>query len=672
MKKLLAILTSILLLCAMLPLSALSVTAATSGTTGDCTWRLDGTHLTISGNGAMGDYNTSNAAPWGMSITSVTIGQGVTVIGDYAFYNCRSLTAVIIPDSVTVIGQCAFYYCSTLPSVTIPHNITDIEKEAFAYCKALTSVTIPNGITTIKNGVFRTCSALTSVTIPDSVTVIEGSAFYECIKLTSLTIPDSVVAIGSGAFAYCEKLTSITIPDSVTTIGEHAFDSCTKVTSVILGRGVKTIAFAAFYGCSRLAAVTLPISVTTIGNSVFSNCWSLYQVNYAGSAADRAKMSIGSGNSYFLNATWNYTERSSGTTGDCTWTLDNGHLTISGEGAMGDYTTSDAAPWGKSVMSVTIENGVTTIGVLAFYQCSALTSVVIPESVMVIKTCAFTYCIALTSVVIPEGVTTIGPWAFELCTALNSVVIPDSVTTIENDAFYECESLTSVIIPPNVTAIRDNTFKNCSKLTSVTIPVSVITVGEKAFQNCNGLTSVYYAGDATKRAAISIGADNAALTLADWYYNWVALKDHYSSTVGHSVMETERGNGLAFRFTLSVNGMGVVDGNKADFTNAYLNYLGADCKVVGMGAIVTNDAAIALDGDLICDAVDDRTVIDVAAIYLQDLEPDSCAFAVRIKNIPETQLKHTIYARPYYIVEVDEQLVVFYSDINAACCADHL
>ena len=122
------------------------------------------------------------------SITTVTAEDlaGITSIGNYAFYSCRSLTSVTIPDSVTSIGTCTFQYCTNL-----------------------TSITIPDGITNINSFMFFECTSLTSIDIPDSVTTIDGSAFYNCRSLIDITIPDSVMSIGSGAFYNCTSLTEI-------------------------------------------------------------------------------------------------------------------------------------------------------------------------------------------------------------------------------------------------------------------------------------------------------------------------------------------------------------------------------------------------------------------------------------------------------------------------------
>src|SRR5574344_853217 len=172
-------------------------------------------------------------------LTSVTIPNSVTSIGEYAFAS-NQLTSVTIPNSVTSIGIGAFAY-NQLTSVTIPNSVTSIVPGTFLE-NQLTSVTIPNSVTSIGDGAFSS-NKLTSVTIPNSVTSIGMGAFSEN-QLTSVTIPDSVTSIGMSAF-YDNKLTSVTIPNSVTSIGEDAFIN-NKLTSATIGTGVTTIGSDAF------------------------------------------------------------------------------------------------------------------------------------------------------------------------------------------------------------------------------------------------------------------------------------------------------------------------------------------------------------------------------------------------------------------------------------------
>ena len=220
------------LLCIALCATSLFANVVT-GTCGDnLQWAYDtDTHaLTITGSG---DMYWSGERPWeqvAYEITSVSLPDGVTSIGNSAFSNCSSLTSITIPNSVTSIGGGAFQYCYSLTSVTIPNSVTSIGEYAFQYCRSLTSVTIPNSVTSIGGGAFWDCRSLTSVTIPNSVTSIGHDAFYSCSSLTSVTIGNGVTSIGNWAFQNCSSLTSVTIPSSVTSIGDGAFDSCSRVT----------------------------------------------------------------------------------------------------------------------------------------------------------------------------------------------------------------------------------------------------------------------------------------------------------------------------------------------------------------------------------------------------------------------------------------------------------
>ena len=174
-----------------------------------------------------------------------------------------------------------------------------------------------------------------------------------------------------------------------------------------------------------------------------------------------------------------------------TWsfTVANGHATIE-SGADKTPAISATTSGDLTIPSTLGGYPVTSIGTVAFYGCSALTSVVIPEGVTSIGERAFSWCSSLTSVVIPESVTSIGRWTFSDCSALTSVVIPEGVTSIGESAFSFCDSLTSVVIPEGVTSICDSAFEGCSSLTSVVIPEGVTTIGDAAFYGCSSLTSV--------------------------------------------------------------------------------------------------------------------------------------------------------------------------------------
>ena len=202
------------------------------------TWSLNtqDSTLTITGSGEMTNWHGDpDFAPWydyKSYIKYVSLPDGITSIGEWAFRDCSGLTSIEIPNRVTSIGSDAFDGCSGLTSVTIGNRVTSIGNTAFSYCTGLTSVTIPNSVTGIGDYAFYECYHLTSVTIGNSVTSIGSSAFGGCSSMTSVTIPSSVTSIGEGAFFLCKGLTSVTIGNSVTGIGEKAFKDCTGLTSI--------------------------------------------------------------------------------------------------------------------------------------------------------------------------------------------------------------------------------------------------------------------------------------------------------------------------------------------------------------------------------------------------------------------------------------------------------
>ena len=241
-------------------------------------WALDSNGLlTISGTGRMRDYYYN--APWFNKgvIENVVIGEGVTSIGDYAFYNCTLLTTITIPNSVTSIGDYAFFCCTSLATIAIPNSVTSIGNSAFG-CTALSSIVIPNSVTSIGNDAFYGCTSLTSITIPDSVTSIGESAFEGCRLLSTITISDSVTSIGDYAFYKCTSLTTITIPNSVTSIGNNAFHGCTSLTSITIPNSVTSIGDNAFRDCTSLTSITIPDSVTSIGTAAFGDCVNLTEI----------------------------------------------------------------------------------------------------------------------------------------------------------------------------------------------------------------------------------------------------------------------------------------------------------------------------------------------------------------------------------------------------------
>lgn len=190
------------------------------------------------------------------AITSITIPNSVTSIGEQAFVSCMYLTSVIIPESVTNIGDRAFYECYDLQSINLPMNITVIGEGLFYQCEKLESVNIPENVTKIGKGAFYYCTSLQSISIPDKVKQIENIAFAGCSSLKSLLISNGLLEIGQEAFEYCSSLTSVILPNSITTIKTWAFRGCSSLQTLEIGNSVKYIKSGAFSSCSELISLT--------------------------------------------------------------------------------------------------------------------------------------------------------------------------------------------------------------------------------------------------------------------------------------------------------------------------------------------------------------------------------------------------------------------------------
>ena len=499
-------------------------------------------------------------------MTDATLQSGVKEICMYAFSSCTKLANLTIPDSVTHIERYAFIDSAVYKNTS---NWTDgVLYIGNHLIEAKSTISgafdVRDGTICIADSAFKNCRNITSVWIPASVVGVSASAFWGCSDIqyfgvdsanlyfstindgriedgvlynkdqTELVcypqgkldpvfvIPDSVTFIREKAFEECEGLTNVLIPVSVTEIGESAFSGCSCLESMTIPAGVTALPADLCSNCTKLKSVHIPSSVTAIGGNAFNNCAALSYIcsdtkgGYASTYAEEHNIpfQICEGHSTVSGSCGNAGDR-------VTWTLDlaTGAMTISGTGEMADYVESDefigtTAPWWayRSMIKtltvtdgvtkvgdiafalcdnlgyVTIANSVTSIGESAFEQCDSLAYVALPTYLASISRYAFDSCTALESVTIPDGVTSIGERAFSY-SGLTSVTIPDGVTEIGEYAFAGC-AMTEVTIPDGVTTLNEGVFSQCTELTEVTIPDSVTTIGERAFYGCAALESV--------------------------------------------------------------------------------------------------------------------------------------------------------------------------------------
>ena len=282
--------------------------AATEGDFGvnNCLhWKVAAGTLTITGTGAMPDFDfpNGNLAPWwnykalGMikttiggikidadgNLKTVIIGEGVTNVSNYALFFLPAATQVTLPDSVTSIGRYGIAMCSKLTGLSIPKGVTGIGDFGLAG-NGLTAITLPDGLQSLGRGAFDSCASLTNTTLPAAITAVPGKCFADCTKLLNVNYAGTVTAIGDLAFESCKALTAAPIPETVTEIGASAFTGCTALTDVTIPAGVSTIPEDCFRGCTALADIDLPGTVTSVGHNAFTGCTALKDVRCYGAA----------------------------------------------------------------------------------------------------------------------------------------------------------------------------------------------------------------------------------------------------------------------------------------------------------------------------------------------------------------------------------------------------
>lgn len=305
-KRIFSVLAAMVLLCACLPLCAVSVSAETHGV---FTYTVGFKGVTIT------KCNSSVSGP--VEVPATIDGMPVVAIGEYAFDDCIQMSSVVLPEGLTTIARSAFDGCFNLASVNIPDSVVTIEDFAFWCCYALKTVNIPAGVTNIGFKVFSSCEALTAINVdPNNATYTsyKGVLFtkdrqtlvcYPCnAGVTEYTVPQGVTTIEENAFAYCSGLASIVLPNSVTSIGMHAFLECPDLFSVTINGKVRDIVDYTFYGCPKLEVVAFPNTLANVGENAFYECPGFTRVLYYGDERSRAQINIAS--TEVMWAEWHY------------------------------------------------------------------------------------------------------------------------------------------------------------------------------------------------------------------------------------------------------------------------------------------------------------------------------------------------------------------------------
>ena len=458
-----------------------------SGTSGNVSWTWEDGALTLTGTGTMNNYTATPSAPWSQymaSTTSIIVGEGITSLGEYAFYataassvtlslpstltsigksvgyGLKDLRILVIPDAVTTIGTSAFSSCTNLEKIYCPATRptlnkdygapkytnfpsnkafyvtassyssqyagqwTDFSPQWFAYGDCGASGDNLTFIYEVATGTL-TISGTGAMANYSSAADVPWSAYQSAI--TSVVVESGVTSLGKYAFANCTALASTSIASSCTTFGMYAFSGCTSLSEVILHEGITSMGSYVFSGCSNLSNVTLPSTLTEVSPRAFEN---------------------------------------------------------------------------TGLTEIDIPEGVITLNNYAFYNCTSLESVQLPSTLVNINYNVFDGCTSLSDITLPEGLAKIDIYAFQNCSNLASINIPNTVTTINHDAFSGCSKLASVTYgdAPTLATIGQYAFKNCTTLTSITIPASVTSIDcnagqsqiKSTFYGCTGLRTVVW------------------------------------------------------------------------------------------------------------------------------------------------------------------------------------
>ena len=525
--------------------------------------------------GTVGDYAFYGCT----ALTEPLLPSALETLGDYAFYGCNQFEEVSVPDGTVLVGNYAFAACTAVERVYLPDSVTTIGVNAFGNCENLVEARLPQDLEKISNELFWGCGKLAEISIPASVTVIGYDAFRGCAALTEVIIPDNVTAVYGNAFSGCIGLRDIFIPASVQKTGNPVFDtsifiycaadaklsgwgerwqgysarviySCTgergqtqdgfrwaerndgtmilvggpsgqaavEIPAQINGKNVSTLADSAFQNYSSLTSIVIPDTVERIGENVFYGCSSLQSMTLPFLGNDRDGTTASDVGYLFRSATFIPAQLRTvcvtdartvganafyGCSGLRTVSLNDGIESI-GNSAFAErgYLSSFSLPEGlvtigekafyncQNLPTLTFPDTLKSIGNNAFYHCRAMTRLELPDALESIGKEAFGLCVGLTDISLGNGEKAMGSGAFMSCVALINLDLGEGQINIPSQAFYDCQALRSVTVPGNVRAIGNLAFDYCISLESVTVLSGVQTIGEKAFTRCSRLTSI--------------------------------------------------------------------------------------------------------------------------------------------------------------------------------------
>lgn len=461
------------------------------------------------------------------SLAIVDYPSTLEKIGDNAFVNCIGFTSIDLSSAkgLKTLGDGVFNGCMYAKSVVLPQGLETIGASVFASCTAVTKVTIPSSVKTVGayafnhtawyvenaedylivgDGVLIRCgvNAKNLDLSNKGIKVIGGTAFWNAElqygsnakygykyagQMKSVEIPEGVVEIGDRAFYYCMAMTDVKLPSTIERIGDGAFDfSYAESTDtgyyaavnidISKCKNLKYIGENAFYGCSEMDDVTIPDGVEYIGKDAF--CMTKAYVDFYNSSEEKG----GANCSFYISngvLLWTYVP-----TGATEIVVPDGVRMMAGGACCGwDSIMVLTSPEGLTpywltkynitynVTSVTLPNGLETIGDYGIYYLSKLERIDMPDTVKTIGYLSFGRLEALAKIHMSNSLETIGQRAFWYCTSFINVTLPDSVKNVESYAFYDCGRLKILRMPEGTEKVGTAVFSaSCTELDHIYLP----------------------------------------------------------------------------------------------------------------------------------------------------------------------------------------------------------
>ncbi|MBR3935986.1 MAG: leucine-rich repeat protein [Oscillospiraceae bacterium] len=397
-------------------------------------WVLDGDTgtLTVAGKGAIPNYR-NNRAPW------------------YAYR--ENVQSIVISEGITEVGERAFYWCTNCTSLTLPESLTAIREYGFNNLRALENVTLPSKLKTIEFCAFSECVALKKIVIPDSVTNCGSSAFSNCYGLLEAIIGKGLKQIPNSMFFGDRNLESVTLPEGLTYIGDTAFSDC------------------------GLFNFTIPATLTGLGSSVFGGCRRL------------SEFYVESGNQYYKAVDGVlFTKDGKTLVAYSMGDISSYYYVPAGTEVIARSAFNDS----YRLQYIYFPDSLKVIEPYAFAYCEVLWAVTFTPNITRIGDSAFRSCVGLYRAMFKNPDVILESAVFANCDTMEDITLPANLKEIPGSLFYDCARLAEVEIPKTVTRIGSSAFLNCDSLKTITVPGNVKTVEQQAFDYCDKLETLTF------------------------------------------------------------------------------------------------------------------------------------------------------------------------------------